>query len=392
MRKRILNEVEKRKEKITSLSQFLYHNPEIGWEEHLAAKKIVGILREEGFQVTENLGGLTTAFRGSKKNGSGPRIAFIAEYDVLPEIGHACGHHLITAMSVGAALSLSVLLDTYPGEIILIGTPAEESGAGKIHLIDQGIFSEIDAAMMIHPHHKTCLSPVMLALAGLEFTFFGKTAHAAAVPHLGINALDAVILLFNNINAHRQQLKDDVRIHGIIVEGGEAPNIIPSKCRVRIEIRAEELGKPVKIELNRKECIISTRTRTKVIGFVKTAVDRSGKILARDFRVIADTGAYTSNGAAIASAMGKKLFRQYRIEHQGYKGMAVHTNSAVAGAARGYGTPQITAISEINMESTAKKIGMDPLEFRLKNLVHPFDPDLSGGPSLGDARALSSIW
>lgn len=147
-------------------------------------------------------------------------------------------------------------------------------------------------------------------------------------------------------------------------------------------------GKPVKIALNRKECIVSTRTRTKVIGVVKTAVDQSGKILARDFRVIADTGAYTSNGASIVSAMGKKLFRLYRVENQRYKGMAVHTNSAVAGAARGYGTPQIMAISELNIDSTAKRLGMDPLEFRFKNLVQPNDPDLSGGPALGDARVI----
>ena len=166
--------------------------------------------------------------------------------------------------------------------------------------------------------------------------------------------------------------------------GGKQEVILEPLCAYL----AMKSGKPVKIALNRKESIVSTRTRTKVIGVVKTAVDRSGKILARDFKVIADTGAYTSNGAAIISAMGKKLFRLYRVENQRYQGMAVHTNSVVAGAARGYGTPQIMAISELNIDSTAKKLGMDPLEFRLKNLVQPNDSDPSGGPALGDARVI----
>ncbi len=166
--------------------------------------------------------------------------------------------------------------------------------------------------------------------------------------------------------------------------GGKQEVILEPLCAYL----AQSSEKPVKLELNRKECIISTRTRTKVIGVVKTAVDGRGKILARDFQVIADTGAYTSNGAAIVSAMGKKLFRLYRVDNQRYQGRAVHTNTTVAGACRGYGTPQIMAISELNIDSTARRLGMDPLEFRVKNLVQPQDSDLSGGPSLGDARVI----
>ncbi|MDQ7096341.1 molybdopterin-dependent oxidoreductase [Desulfosporosinus sp. PR] len=164
--------------------------------------------------------------------------------------------------------------------------------------------------------------------------------------------------------------------------GGKQEVILEPLCAYL----ALKTGKPVKVELERRACIASTRTRTKVISYVKTAADRQGKILARDFRVLADTGAYTSNGAALVTAMGKKLFRLYRVANQRYQGMAVHTNTPVAGAARGYGTPQIMAISEINLDHTARKLGLDPLEFRLKNLVRPNDPDLSGGPSLGDAR------
>ncbi|WP_206808739.1 xanthine dehydrogenase family protein molybdopterin-binding subunit [Paradesulfitobacterium ferrireducens] len=154
---------------------------------------------------------------------------------------------------------------------------------------------------------------------------------------------------------------------------------------------AQATGKPVKIEYNRQESIISTRTRTRTIGYVRTAVDQNGKILAREVKTIVDTGAYTSNGAIVSMAMGKKLFRLYRIENQVYRVQAVHTNTPVAGAARGYGSPQIHAITEINLDHVANRLGLDPVEFRLRNLVHPYDEDLSGGPSLGNARIIDCV-
>lgn len=149
---------------------------------------------------------------------------------------------------------------------------------------------------------------------------------------------------------------------------------------------AQVTGKPVNLVLERQECIVSTRTRTRVIGYIRTAVDASGKILARETRTIADAGAYTSNGVAVSIAMGKKLFRLYRIENQSFTGLSVHTNTPVSGAARGYGSPQIHVIGEINIDHAACRLGMDPVEFRLKNLVYPYDLDLSGGPPLGNAR------
>ena len=239
-KEKCLKEIEKRRKKLISLSKIIYQNPELGVKEFLAADIITGILQKEGFTIEKNLGGISTAFKGSKKKGSGLHIAFIAEYDALPNIGHACGHNLISAMSVGAALSLSVFLDSFNGEISLVGTPAEETVGCKINLIKKGIFDNIDVAMMIHPFNKTSLNPIIVALDALEFTFHGKSVHAAAAPYKGINALDAIILLFNNINALRQQLKEDVRISGIIVEGGETPNIIPSRCSARFYIRSKE--------------------------------------------------------------------------------------------------------------------------------------------------------
>jgi len=169
--------------------------------------------------------------------------------------------------------------------------------------------------------------------------------------------------------------------------GGKQEVILELYCA----LMALEMGKPVKIEFNRQESIVSTRTRTKTIGYVKTAVDQDGQIVARNMDVVIDTGAYTSNGKVICFAMGKKLFRLYRIENQRFGVKAVYTNTPVAGAARGYGSPQVQTIAEINLENVARRLNMDPVQLRLKNLVHPYDADLSGGPSLGNARGIDCV-
>jgi CO/xanthine dehydrogenase Mo-binding subunit len=154
---------------------------------------------------------------------------------------------------------------------------------------------------------------------------------------------------------------------------------------------AQDLNRPVQIEFDRWASIVATRTRTKTIGYVKTVVSPAGKILARDMKQIIDTGAYTSNGRVICYAMAKKLFRLYRIPHEHYQAIAVHTNTAIAGAARGYGSPQVQTIAEINLDNAARHLKMDPVEFRLKNLVHPYDADPSGGPNLGNARIIDCM-
>ncbi len=154
---------------------------------------------------------------------------------------------------------------------------------------------------------------------------------------------------------------------------------------------ALDTNRPVMVEMDRTQSIVATRTRTKTIGRVRTAVDRQGLILARDIDFIVDAGAYTSNGPAISGAMGKKTFRLYRLPAQQYRARVVHTNTPISGAVRGYGTPQVSTITEINIDHTARRLGMDPVEFRLKNLVHPFDKDPSGGPSLGNARILDCV-
>lgn len=225
--------------KLMDLSERIHRHPEIKFEEHKASQWLSETAEAAGFQVEKPIGGLETAFRASYSgSGEGPTIAFLAEYDALPKLGHACGHNLIGTASLGAALGLQAAINRLPGSIQLIGTPGEEGGGGKVILAEAGVFDDVDVAMMFHPSGKTILWKHALARRKLRIEFFGKSAHAASFPEKGINALDATIQTFQNINALRQHVTDDARIHGIITHGGDAPNIVPDYSASLFYIRA----------------------------------------------------------------------------------------------------------------------------------------------------------
>ncbi|MGA5692990.1 M20 family metallopeptidase [Cytobacillus pseudoceanisediminis] len=242
LKEAIKKNVEDNKELYLSASHQIHAKPEIGNEEFFASGLLSGILEKEGFEVERAVAGHETAFLARKKSGKpGPSIAFLAEYDALPGLGHGCGHNIIGTSSVAAAIALSKVIDETGGEAVVFGTPAEEggpNGSAKGSFVKRGLLEGIDAALMVHPSNHTRMTSSSLAVDPLDFEFIGKPAHAAASPEEGINALDAVIQLFNGINALRQQLKDDVRIHGIITHGGDAPNIIPEYAKARFFIRA----------------------------------------------------------------------------------------------------------------------------------------------------------
>ncbi|MEK3857106.1 M20 family metallopeptidase [Cytobacillus sp. FSL H8-0458] len=242
LKEAIRKNVDDNKELYLSASHQIHANPEIGNEEFFASGLLSGILEKEGFEVERGVAGHETAFLARKKSDKpGPSIAFLAEYDALPGLGHGCGHNIIGTTSVAAAIALSKVIDETGGEAVVLGTPAEEggpNGSAKGSFVKHGLLEGIDAALMVHPSNHTRLTSSSLAVDPLDFEFIGKPAHAAASPEEGINALDAVIQLFNGINALRQQLKDDVRIHGIITHGGDAPNIIPDYAKARFFIRA----------------------------------------------------------------------------------------------------------------------------------------------------------
>lgn len=230
------NEIHK---ELCEISDFIYHNPELGNEEYKAVEKLTSFLQEHNFEIETEFLGIKTAFRATyDSNKEGPIIGYLCEYDALPEIGHGCGHNMIGAMSAGAGIILSKVLNEIGGKIIVYGTPAEETNGAKVIFAEQGVFDELDVAMMVHPSDKTIESGTSMALYPLQFTYTGKTAHAASCPQEGINALNSVIQLFNGIDALRQHVTPDVRIHGIITNGGVAANIVPDKAVAQFYFRA----------------------------------------------------------------------------------------------------------------------------------------------------------
>lgn len=239
MKEILLNEGQNIKDRLAEISEFLYNNPELGNEEYKAAEKLISLLEEHNFTVEKEFLNIDTAFRAtydSKKEG--PTIGYLCEYDALPEIGHGCGHNMIGPMSAGAGIILSKILDEVGGRIIVYGTPAEETNGAKVIFAENGVFDELDCAMMVHPSSNTTKSGDTIALYPLQFTYKGKTAHAAASPHEGINALNSVIQLFNGIDALRQHVTPDVRMHGIITSGGVAANIVPDEATAQFYFRA----------------------------------------------------------------------------------------------------------------------------------------------------------
>lgn len=215
-------------------------HPELGYQEFYAVEVLTQLLSRHGFEVERSVAGLETAFVARfKGNKPGPRVAFLAEYDALPGVGHGCGHNLIGAASAGAAITLSKSLEL-PGEILVIGSPAEETSGAKVVLVEQGVFDDVDAALMFHPGSQNVPEISTLALDALEFVFLGKTAHAVAAAQYGVNALDAVINFFNGINALKKQIPQEARINGIITEGGTAPNIVPERAVARFYLRARK--------------------------------------------------------------------------------------------------------------------------------------------------------
>ncbi|MBI4043069.1 MAG: M20 family metallopeptidase [Deltaproteobacteria bacterium] len=238
----LYGEVDRISHELWGVALEIANKPELAFEERYASQRAVEYLKSHGFEVQTPYLWLDTAFRASFKLGDGGRrVAFLAEYDALPEIGHACGHPLIAGMSIGAVVALSRFRGLLPGEIVVIGTPAEEQVGGKVLLADGGAFDDIDCALMVHPSDRTEIVTSTLALFDVTFEFKGMAAHASAFPFQGRNALDAAIMTYCAISALRQQLPSDVRVHGIILEGGRVPNIIPDSAKMRYFVRAPQI-------------------------------------------------------------------------------------------------------------------------------------------------------
>jgi len=243
VKRRIAAAIDGARDEILELSHRIHASPEVAYEEHLASGWLAEALERRGFSVERPAGSLATAVRGRRPNGGDgerPRVAILAEYDALPGLGHGCGHNTMAASGLGAAIGLAAVGAELPGEIVVLGTPAEEHGSGKKQMIADGLFDGIDAALLYHPCDRNHVDIAPLASEDVDVVFHGLQAHAASDPWDGRNALDAMILLFSSVGLWRQGLRPAARVHGIIREGGTAANIIPDRTSAWFMIRSDD--------------------------------------------------------------------------------------------------------------------------------------------------------
>jgi len=285
--------VESERQRLTQLSLSIHSNPEPGFKEEKAAAWLTGYLEESGFHVERGFVGLSTAFRATYGQG-GPMIALLAEYDALPQMGHACGHNIIGVAAAGAAVASRFTVDRLGGSVTVIGTPAEEGLGGKIDMVKAGAFSEIDVAMIMHPGSLNILALDALACSTLNVEFFGRPAHAAGQPHKGINALEAMIQSFTSINSLRQHMRKDARVHGIITDGGEAPNIVPAHSAAEFLVRAADMDYLAQLQ-------------DRVLNCFKAAATASGARLEYVWRD--KTYAPMKNNATLAGLLARNMER-----------------------------------------------------------------------------------
>jgi len=287
LRASVIGEIDSRLSELSELSLKIHANPELGFQEVKAAAWLTQYLEENGFSIERGICELPTAFRGSYGVDK-PAIAILAEYDALPDLGHACGHNIIAACAVGAGVAAKLAIDQFGGSIVVIGTPAEELYGGKATMIDRGAFNDVDIAMMVHAGVYDVATIQVLACQHLEVEFFGKAAHAAGQPEAGINALEALVQSFAAINSLRQHIKDKARIHGIITDGGEAPNIVPAHSAGSFIVRAEEDAYLDELKERVLSCFIGAATASGARleyrwGAVRYAPMRNNLTLARLF-------------------------------------------------------------------------------------------------------------
>jgi amidohydrolase len=247
LKERVREAVDDQRERLFEISRWLYENPELGSEEFKAAELLTGELEKHGFEVERGLYEMPTAFYGKYGGkGGGPRVAVIAEYDALPGVGHGCGHNLISASAIGAGIAVSRVIGDLDGEVLVVGTPAEEgrgpSGGSKIIMANNGFWDDIDATIMLHPSSRYSVGGGALGTWGVRMEFEGQTSHAAASPHKGVNALNAATLAFMATHMLRQEARRDANlvIHGIITEGGIASNIIPDRAVCEFGVRSSD--------------------------------------------------------------------------------------------------------------------------------------------------------
>lgn len=240
LKQRMQAEITARAASLVDASRQIHAHPELNYDEHFAHDLLTAMLSAEGLEVTTGAFDLETAFV-ARAGTTGPTVAVLCEYDALPGIGHACGHNIIASAGLGAGLAAAALAEEAGCRVVVLGTPAEEGGGGKILMAQRGAFDGVDAAMMVHPAGADLARMEVIAVQEVAATYTGEAAHAAAFPHRGRNALDAAVLGYLNVSALRQHIRPNERVHGIIVDGGDKPNIVPAHARTEWMVRSASI-------------------------------------------------------------------------------------------------------------------------------------------------------
>jgi len=254
LKKDVCAAVDAMRDELLALSHAIHGEPELALEEFKAAKRLGDAVESHGIQVQREAFGLKTGYAAEFGKDGGPAIAILSEYDALPGIGHACGHNVIATSGYGAAIALSKLNGRLPGRVRYLGTPAEERFGGKEIMARAGAFDGTDAAMMIHPSNRNLITMPCIAISEVEAIFHGRSAHASAMPYRGLNALDAVVTSYQAIAQLRQHIRNTDRIHGIITEGGLAPNIVPERAACRFYVRAVDAHELAPLKARVQKC------------------------------------------------------------------------------------------------------------------------------------------
>jgi len=291
--------IERERASLAKLARHIHAHPELRFEEHESAKAIADYLAGIGFEVERGVAGMPTALRARAGKPGGPRVCVLSEYDALPEIGHACGHNLIAIGGVGAFVGAAAAVEASGGEVIFLGTPAEEGGGGKIRMIEHGVFEGADAAMMFHPFDHDILRHPFLATCTYDIVFEGRASHAAAAPWDGKNALTACMDAFRLIDSQRPTFRDGVRVHGIIRDGGgEAGNVIPERAASEITVRALDDEEHARVRAIVERCVRAAAT----------ASDVSVSLVVHEgYRALASNVALSRAFGAHCEALGRAL-------------------------------------------------------------------------------------
>lgn len=380
LRQQAIAAIDAQAAKIVGVADQIHKRPEIGFQERFASQLLADSLGSHGFAVEYPIGGLDTALCATKRGqATGPTIAVLAEYDALPGIGHGCGHNLIAASGLAAAIGVGAVMDQLAGTFQVIGTPAEEGGGGKIALIDAGVFTGVDAALMVHhagDHTSSATSypgDTCLAVSTLGFAFHGKAAHAAHDPYNGANALNGVIKLFTGIDAMRQHIKADARIHGIITHGGDAPNVVPHYAAARFLLRAADRDYvdvlEEKVRKIAEGAALMTETTVEITREAPTFYDmRPSYVLGRRYEenmravgmeITAQSqparGPYSTDFGNVSYLM-PAVTGSFAISHEPIPG---HSPQVVAAAGSEFGYQQLLKVAQA-MTLTALDLFLDP--------------------------------